>query len=109
LRKIFEFYLNALIALFDSIPSQLDRNIYTLLSRLLAISESVLSWSFVPSMAFGKRLVGLFEAEQNPPFKPGCDWLNMLLGSDVPELFFKVFSAFNLPPSPFSKNLLILP
>ena len=49
-------------------------------------------------MAFGKRLVGLFEAEQNPPFKPGRDWLNMLLGSDVPELFFKVFSAFNLPP-----------
>ena len=70
LKRIFHFIVQALRT-FGSDDRQLNRESCHLLSRLLAIAESILSWFFVPTTMLPKRLIGAFEADQNPSLRPG--------------------------------------
>lgn len=70
LKRIFQFVLQAL-RVFGEDSTSLSRESCLLLSRLLAIAESILNWYFVPMTMLPKRLIGVFEADQNPSFRPG--------------------------------------
>ena len=71
LKRIFHFIVTALQSFVGEEDKTLNRESCLLLSRLLAIAESVLSWFFVPSTMLPKRLIGVFEADQNPSLRPG--------------------------------------
>ncbi len=74
LKRIFHFVVTILRSFVggDGVEEKpLNRESCLLLSRLLAIAESVLSWFFVPTTTLPKRLIGVFEADQNPSLRPG--------------------------------------
>lgn len=97
LKRIFHFVVQALRT-FGSDDSQMDRESCLLLSRLLAIAESVLSWFFVPSTMLPKRLIGVFEADQNPSLRPGPQWSDVFLEPNVVELFYRLhYKVRHLP------------
>lgn len=72
LKRIFHFVVTVLRSFVGAGEDKpLNRESCLLLSRLLAIAESVLSWFFVPSTMLPKRLIGVFESDQNPSLRPG--------------------------------------
>jgi len=71
LKRIFYFIVQALRAFSDNHDRPLNRESCLLIGRLLAIAESILTWFFVPSTMLPKRLIGVFEADQNPSLRPG--------------------------------------
>ena len=71
LKRIFHFILQALRAFSENPDRPLNREWCLLVSRLLAIAESILTWFFVPTTMLPKRLIGVFEQDQNPSLRPG--------------------------------------
>ena len=75
LKRIFHIMLNALQPAVEPAHT-IDRELCHLLGRLLAISEAILSWFFVPMNQLPKRLIGVFEADQSPSLRPGMIFKN---------------------------------
>ena len=60
-----------------------------LVLRLSTLAESILTWSFI-SINLPKKLISVFEADQNPSLRPGASWKEVILDQDIPKLFFEV-------------------
>ncbi len=90
LKAIFEFCLHALKELYPNIPSTpLTLEMNNLLLRLIKLAESVLSWTFI-NINLPKKLISVFEADQNPSLRPGAPWKETILQPGIIQLFFKV-------------------
>ena len=66
-----------------------------LVLRLSTLAESILTWSFI-SINLPKKLISVFEADQNPSLRPGASWKEVILNQEIPKLFFEVSTAFTL-------------
>ena len=64
-----------------------------LVLRLSTLAESILTWSFI-SINLPKKLISVFEADQNPSLRPGASWKEVILNQEIPKLFFEVRTAF---------------
>lgn len=71
LKRIFQFTVRALLAFGGESGRSPDQESCVILSRLLAIADTILNWFFVPMTTLPKRLIGVFEADQNPSLRPG--------------------------------------
>ncbi|XP_071818411.1 exportin-4-like isoform X2 [Apostichopus japonicus] len=85
LKQVFQFALQVLHQLVSS-PDQMSREASTLLGRILAISEQVLSWDF----SLARPVRSNFESVDSPALKPDRSWKGILLDKQVIELFFKI-------------------
>ena len=63
-----------------------------LVLRLSTLAESILTWSFI-SINLPKKLISVFEADQNPSLRPGASWKEVILNQEIPKLFFEVSTA----------------
>ena len=61
-----------------------------LLQKLLVLSENTLTWSFI-SLHLPKRLMSVFEQDQNPSLRPGQRWTDVFNDPALLPLFFKLF------------------
>ena len=71
LKSIFEFCLQALEELIPKMATsspQETAELKQLVLRLIMLTESILSWSFI-TITLPKKLVSLFEADINPSFR----------------------------------------
>lgn len=60
-----------------------------LVLRLITLAESVLSWTFI-NVNLPKKLISVFESDQNPSLRPGASWKDVMLKPVVCQLFFQV-------------------
>ena len=60
-----------------------------LVLRLTTLAESILSWSFI-SINLPKKLISVFESDQNPSLRPGASWKDTILNTQIPQLFFEL-------------------
>ncbi len=91
LKAIFEFCVQALQELFSSIPPvpPLPQEMNNLVLRLITLAESVLSWTFI-NVNLPKKLISVFESDQNPSLRPGAPWKETILQPTIAQLFFQV-------------------
>ena len=89
LKSIFEFCLQALSELFEGITPQMPQEMHNLLLRLVTLTETVLSWTFI-NVNLPKKLISVFESDQNPSLRPGVKWTDTILRPTIVPLFFKV-------------------
>ncbi len=92
LKSIFEFCVRALRELCDRImtsPPPLPPELNNLVLRMTTLAESVLSWTFI-NVNLPKKLISVFEADQNPSLRPGATWKETILQPSIPKLFFQV-------------------
>ena len=75
-----------------------------LVLRLSTLAESILTWSFI-SINLPKKLISVFEADQNPSLRPGASWKEVILNQEIPKLFFEVSKSFTNRHSYFSSFL----
>ena len=87
LQTIFRFSISALKELSAQIVLPLNSDMEYLLRRLVMISETVLSWTFI-NVNLPKKLISVFESDQSPSLRPGVAWKEILLEpSLVPFIF----------------------
>ena len=89
LKSIFEFCVTALKELTPTLTVPLAPERSNLVLRLSTLAESILSWSFI-SINLPKKLISVFEADQNPSLRPGASWKETILNPQIPELFFEL-------------------
>ena len=90
LKAIFEFCVQALRELGPQISSPpLEPQLNNLVLRLTTLVESVLSWTFI-NVNLPKKLISVFESDQNPSLRPGAPWKDTILQPSITELFFEV-------------------
>lgn len=93
LQAIFKFCVQALRDLCDNLtPANLPTDVGNLILRLVMISETILSWTFI-SITMSEKLISIFEADQNPSFRPGASWKELLIHPSLVQLFFSVTSS----------------
>ena len=88
LRRIFHFtvtMLDEVVKADEKGANQLN----DLLAKLITIAENILTWSFI-SLHLPKRLMSVFEQDQNPSLRPGQHWRETFMDSSILQLFFKV-------------------
>ena len=70
LKSIFTFCVQALRALTPQLSAPIPPERSNLVLRLSTLAENILSWSFI-SINLPKKLISVFEADQNPSLRPG--------------------------------------
>ena len=73
LQNIFRFSVGALRELAANLVLPLSEEMRNLVRRLTVISETVLSWTFI-NVNLPKKLISVFESDQNPSLRPGAAW-----------------------------------
>ena len=73
LRSVFKFSVAALKELSGQISHPLPPEMEYLLRRLVIISETVLSWTFI-AVNLPKKLISVFESDQSPSLRPSTAW-----------------------------------
>ena len=73
LKDIFKFSVTALRELSNNIVLPLSKEMSQLLLRLSIITETVLTWTFI-NVNLPKKLISVFESDQNPSLRPGAAW-----------------------------------
>ncbi|XP_013778949.1 exportin-4-like [Limulus polyphemus] len=89
LKKIFQYCLQGLNEL-AKIGRPLPTEAATLFKKFLLMAEQVLTWNFQLAMLLPRKLIGLFEAQQNPTLRPNSEWKEILLDPTILELFLKL-------------------
>ena len=89
LKSIFQFCVQALKELTPTLTMPIAPERSNLVLRLSTLAESILSWSFI-SINLPKKLISVFEADQNPSLRPGASWKETILNPQIPELFFEL-------------------
>lgn len=89
LKSTFEFCIQALKELTPSLSVPIPPERSNLVLRLSTLAENILSWTFI-SINLPKKLISVFEADQNPSLRPGAPWKDTILDPQIPELFFEV-------------------
>ncbi|XP_068202365.1 LOW QUALITY PROTEIN: exportin-4-like [Palaemon carinicauda] len=89
LRRIFHFMVN-LLGEVVKVEGKLNEELSALLMKLLLIAETTLTWSFI-SLHLPKRLMSVFEQDQNPSLRPGQQWRETFLDPTIVQLFFKLY------------------
>ncbi|XP_076041566.1 exportin-4-like isoform X2 [Oratosquilla oratoria] len=89
LRRIFHFTVSLLGEVLN-VDGELSDEISALLNKLLIIAETTLTWSFI-SLHLPKRLMSVFEQDQNPSLRPGQQWKETFLDPSVIQLFFRLY------------------
>ena len=87
LQNIFKFSVGALRELAATIVLPLSQEMSGLLRRLIIISETVLSWTFI-NVNLPKKLISVFEADQNPSLRPNVAWKEVMLDTSLVSFFF---------------------
>ena len=87
LQNIFRFSVGALRELASTIVLPLSQEMSVLLRRLIIISETVLSWTFI-NVNLPKKLISVFEADQNPSLRPSAVWKEVMLDASLVSFFF---------------------
>ena len=73
MRSIFKFSVAALKELSAQINHPLPTEMEYLVRRLVIISETVLSWTFI-ALNLPKKLISVFESDQSPSLRPSPAW-----------------------------------
>ena len=89
LKSIFQFCVQALKELTPTLSSPIPPERSNLVLRLTTLAESILSWSFI-SINLPKKLISVFESDQNPSLRPGASWKDPILNPQIPQLFFEL-------------------
>ncbi|XP_063862647.1 exportin-4-like [Scylla paramamosain] len=89
LRRIFHFIVN-LLGEVVKVEGKMSEELSALLLKLLVIAETTLTWSFI-SLQLPKRLMSVFEQDQNPSLRPGQQWRETFLDPAIVQLFFKLY------------------
>ncbi|XP_069936406.1 exportin-4 [Cherax quadricarinatus] len=89
LRRIFHFIVN-LLGEVVKVEGKMNEELSSLLLKLLGIAETTLTWSFI-SLHLPKRLMSVFEQDQNPSLRPGQQWRETFLDPLIVQLFFKLY------------------
>ena len=94
LKSIFEFCVQALQELcYNRLHIQFmppfPPEVTNLVLRLCTLCENVLSWTFI-NVNLPKKLISVFETDQNPSLRPGAAWKDTILQPSIVQLFFKV-------------------
>ena len=87
LQNIFRFSVGALRELAANLVLPLSEEMRNLVRRLTVISETVLSWTFI-NVNLPKKLISVFEADQNPSLRPGAAWKEVMLEPSLVSFFF---------------------
>ena len=87
LQNIFRFSVGALRELSANLVLPLNEEMRNLVRRLTVISETVLSWTFI-NVNLPKKLISVFEADQNPSLRPGAAWKEVMLEPSLVSFFF---------------------
>ena len=87
LQNIFRFSVGALRELAANLVLPLNEEMRNLVRRLTVISETVLSWTFI-NVNLPKKLISVFEADQNPSLRPGAAWKEVMLEPSLVSFFF---------------------
>ena len=90
LKSIFEFCLQALRQLtptLTTVPIPAEK--HNLILRLTTLAEHVLSWTFI-NVNLPKKLISVFESDQNPSLRPGAPWKDTILDPGIAKLFFNL-------------------
>ena len=87
LQTIFKFSVSALKELSAQITVPLGAEMEYLLRRLIMISETVLSWTFI-NVNLPKKLISVFESDQSPSLRPGVAWKDILLDPTLVAFMF---------------------
>ncbi|XP_077539150.1 exportin-4-like isoform X2 [Haemaphysalis longicornis] len=93
LRKVFQFCQQGLREAASGLgPGRPIRPEHrSLLRRLLLLSEQLLSWNFQFAMLLPRKLVGLFESQQNPTLRPGPEWKGAF--DETPQLLLQLYGS----------------
>lgn len=89
LKSIFQFCVQALKELTPNLTVPIPPERSNLVLRLSTLAESILTWSFI-SINLPKKLISVFEADQNPSLRPGASWKEVILNQEIPKLFFEL-------------------
>ena len=89
LKSIFEFCVQALQELSANLAVPFAPEMHNLLLRLITLAESVLSWTFI-NVTLPKKLISVFESDQNPSLRPGATWKDTILKPVICQLFFQL-------------------
>jgi len=87
LQNIFRFSVGALRELAAAIVLPLTEERSLLLRRLTVIAETVLTWTFI-NVNLPKKLISVFESDQNPSLRPGAAWKDVMLDPGLVSFFF---------------------
>ena len=87
LQNIFRFSVGALRELAANLVLPLGEEMRNLVRRLTVISETVLSWTFI-NVNLPKKLISVFESDQNPSLRPGAAWKEVMLDPSLVSFFF---------------------
>jgi len=87
LQNIFKFSVTALKELSENIVLPLSTEMSNLLRRLAYIAETVLTWTFI-NVNLPKKLISVFESDQNPSLRPGAAWKEVMLEPSLVTFFF---------------------
>ena len=87
LQNIFRFSVGALRELAANLVLPLNEEMRNLVRRLTVISETVLSWTFI-NVNLPKKLISVFENDQNPSLRPGAAWKEVMLDPSLVSFFF---------------------
>eukprot|EP00094_Tigriopus_californicus_P000138 TCALIF_00134-PA protein Name:"Similar to xpo4 Exportin-4 (Xenopus laevis)" AED:0.05 eAED:0.05 QI:354/0.88/0.9/1/1/1/10/107/1127 len=89
LKSIFQFCIQALQELSNRVQQPIEPDLNNLLLRLISLTESVLSWNFI-NVHLPKKLISVFESDQNPSLRPGITWKDIILDPSIIQLFFNL-------------------
>lgn len=89
LKSIFEFCVQALKELTPTLTSPIPPERSNLVLRLSTLAENVLSWTFI-NVNLPKKLISVFESDQNPSLRPGAPWKDTIMDHQVSKLFFEL-------------------
>ena len=87
LQNIFRFSVAALRELAANMVLPLNDEMRNLVRRLTVISATVLSWTFI-NVNLPKKLISVFENDQNPSLRPGAAWKEVILDPSLVSFFF---------------------
>jgi len=98
LRTIFQFSVAALKELSAQIVLPMSPEMEYLLRRLLMISETVLTWTFI-NVNLPKKLISVFESDQSPSLRPGLAWKEIMLDHTLVAFMFDFYWRIRSSPS----------
>jgi hypothetical protein len=88
LQTIFRFSVSALRQLAAAgLEPPLQPEMEALVRRLVTIAETVLTWTFI-NVNLPKKLISVFEADQNPSLRPSAAWKEVILEPGLVSFFF---------------------
>merc|ERR550532_1810960 len=88
LKIIFQFCLQALKELCPVLSNApFPPELTNLVVRLTTLAETVLTWTFI-NVNLPKKLISVFEADQNPSLRPSAAWKEVILEPGLLSFFF---------------------